>query len=48
VFTIMTWNIENFFAPEPADRADFDVKLDALAGVITARGAGSAGRAGGR
>src|SRR3954452_17365688 len=36
MFTIMTWNIENFFAPEPADRADFDAKLDALADVITA------------
>src|SRR4051812_42530498 len=32
----MTWNIENFFAPKPANRADFDAKLDALAGVITA------------
>jgi endonuclease/exonuclease/phosphatase family metal-dependent hydrolase len=36
MFTIMTWNIENFFAPEPANRVDFDAKLDALAEVITA------------
>src|SRR4051794_23708104 len=35
MFTIMTWNIENFFAPEPTDRIDFDAKLDALADVIT-------------
>jgi endonuclease/exonuclease/phosphatase family metal-dependent hydrolase len=34
MFTIMTWNIENFFQPEPADRADFDAKLDALTHVI--------------
>src|SRR3954447_4617714 len=36
MFTIMTWNIENFFAPEPADQVAFDAKLDALADVITA------------
>jgi hypothetical protein len=36
VFTIMTWNIENFFQPQLADRADFDAKLDALADVIMA------------
>src|SRR3954454_21511943 len=30
----MTWNIENFFQPQPADQADFDAKLDALAEVI--------------
>src|SRR3954471_4787696 len=36
MFTIMTWNIENFFQPQPADRADFDAKLDALADVIMA------------
>src|SRR3954453_20434575 len=32
----MTWNIENFFTPEPADQVDFDAKLDALKDVITA------------
>src|SRR3954465_14223573 len=36
MFTIMTWNIENFFQPHPADRADFDAKLDALTHVIMA------------
>ena len=36
MFTVMTWNVENLFRPEPADQADFDAKLDALAGVITA------------
>src|SRR4051794_22598378 len=36
MFTIMTWNIENFFAPEPADQVAFDAKLDALANVIAA------------
>jgi endonuclease/exonuclease/phosphatase family metal-dependent hydrolase len=36
VFTVMTWNLENLFAPSPADQANFDAKLDALAGVITA------------
>jgi endonuclease/exonuclease/phosphatase family metal-dependent hydrolase len=35
MFTIMAWNLENLFTPAPADRADFDAKLDALAGVIT-------------
>lgn len=35
MFTVMTWNLENLFTPAPADRADFDAKLDALAGVIT-------------
>src|SRR4051812_19547555 len=32
----MTWNIENFFQPEPADQANFNAKLDALADVIVA------------
>jgi endonuclease/exonuclease/phosphatase family metal-dependent hydrolase len=36
VFTVMTWNIENFFQPEPADQANFNAKLDALADVIVA------------
>src|SRR4051812_25504561 len=36
MFTVMTWNVENFFQPEPADRVDFAAKLDALAGVILA------------
>jgi hypothetical protein len=36
VFTIMTWNVENFFQPEPADPADFDAKLDGLADAIWA------------
>jgi endonuclease/exonuclease/phosphatase family metal-dependent hydrolase len=34
LFTIMTWNVENLFQPEAADQADYDAKLDALAGVI--------------
>ncbi len=36
MFTIMSWNVENLFTPDPADRDAFDAKLDALAGVITA------------
>jgi endonuclease/exonuclease/phosphatase family metal-dependent hydrolase len=35
VFTVMTWNLENLFAPAPADQADFDAKVDALAGVVS-------------
>src|SRR4051812_25863088 len=38
MFTVMTWNVENFFAPEPSAQVDFDSKLDALAAVITAAG----------
>jgi hypothetical protein len=30
VLTIASWNLENLFTPEPADRAAFDAKLDAL------------------
>jgi hypothetical protein len=38
MFTVMTWNVENLFEPEPSAQGDFDAKLDALAGVITAAG----------
>ena len=38
MLTVMTWNVENLFAPQPSARADFDAKVDALAGVITAAG----------
>jgi endonuclease/exonuclease/phosphatase family metal-dependent hydrolase len=34
VLTVMTWNVENFFAPQPADQAAFEAKLAALAEVI--------------
>ena len=36
MFTIMTWNVENFFQPKPAEQTNFDAKLGALADVITA------------
>jgi endonuclease/exonuclease/phosphatase family metal-dependent hydrolase len=36
VFTIMTWNIENFFHRDHSDQGAFDAKLDALTDVITA------------
>ncbi|HEY3713848.1 MAG TPA: endonuclease/exonuclease/phosphatase family protein [Jatrophihabitantaceae bacterium] len=32
----MTWNVENFFVPKPADQAAYDAKLAELADVITA------------
>jgi endonuclease/exonuclease/phosphatase family metal-dependent hydrolase len=35
VFTVMTWNVENLFVPEPGQEAAYEAKLDALAGVIT-------------
>src|SRR4051812_43016820 len=35
VLTVMTWNVENFFVPDPQQQAGSDAKLDALAGVIT-------------
>jgi endonuclease/exonuclease/phosphatase family metal-dependent hydrolase len=35
MFTVMTWNLENLFAPDPADRTNFDAKLGALAGVTS-------------
>lgn len=34
MFTVMTWNVENLFQPEPDQQADFDAKVDALCGVI--------------
>jgi aldo/keto reductase family protein/endonuclease/exonuclease/phosphatase family protein len=34
VLTLMTWNVENFFAPQPADRAAYDARLAELAEVI--------------
>jgi endonuclease/exonuclease/phosphatase family metal-dependent hydrolase len=36
MFTVMSWNVENLFTPDPAEQADSDAKLDALAGVIAA------------
>jgi endonuclease/exonuclease/phosphatase family metal-dependent hydrolase len=36
VFTVMSWNVENFFTPKPADQAAYDAKVAALARVITA------------
>ncbi len=38
MFTVMSWNVENLFTPGPAEQADFDAKLDALAAVIAAAG----------
>ncbi len=35
MFTVMSWNVENLFEPEPSEQSDFNAKLDALAGVIT-------------
>jgi endonuclease/exonuclease/phosphatase family metal-dependent hydrolase len=35
MFTLMIWNVENFFQPEPAQQADFDAKVASLADVIT-------------
>ncbi|TDW98552.1 endonuclease/exonuclease/phosphatase family protein [Kribbella sp. VKM Ac-2566] len=34
MFTIMTWNVENFFTPKPTDRAAYDVKVAELKNVI--------------
>ena len=36
MFTVMSWNVENFFTPKPADQAAYDAKVAALATVITA------------
>src|SRR4051794_19172527 len=30
----MSWNVENFFTPQPADQAAYDAKLAALVDVI--------------
>jgi endonuclease/exonuclease/phosphatase family metal-dependent hydrolase len=38
VFTVMTWNVENLFAPTPAQQPAWDVKLAQLAGVIRSVG----------
>jgi len=35
VLTIMTWNVENFFTPKPADQAAYDAKVTELAAVIS-------------
>jgi len=35
VLTVMAWNVENFFAPQPADQAAYDAKVAELADVIT-------------
>lgn len=34
MLTVMTWNVENFFAPQPADQAAVSTKLAELADVI--------------
>ena len=34
MFTIMTWNVENFFAPQPAEQGAYDAKTAALAATI--------------
>jgi endonuclease/exonuclease/phosphatase family metal-dependent hydrolase len=31
----MTWNVENFFTPKPADQAAYDAKVTELAAVIS-------------
>jgi len=36
VFTVMSWNVENFFTPKPADQAAYDAKVAAVAAVIIA------------
>ena len=36
MLTIMTWNVENFFVPKPADQAAYEAKLAELADVIAA------------
>lgn len=34
MLTVMTWNVENFFTPRPADQAAYDAKVTELADVI--------------
>ena len=34
--TVMTWNVENFFTPKPAEQAAYDAKVTQLADVIRA------------
>ena len=34
--TVMSWNVENFFAPQPADEAAYDAKPAEMADVIRA------------
>src|SRR3954463_2569436 len=36
MFPVMTWNVENFFAPQPADQAAYDAKRAELVDVINA------------
>jgi hypothetical protein len=36
VVTVMTWNVENFFTPKPAEQAAYDAKVTQLADVIRA------------
>jgi hypothetical protein len=36
VLTVMIWNVENFFAPQPVDQAAYDAKLTELTDVIRA------------
>jgi endonuclease/exonuclease/phosphatase family metal-dependent hydrolase len=38
VLTVMTWNVENFFAPQPADLAAYEVKVAELVNVINTAG----------
>ena len=34
MFTVMTWNVENLFAPQPADRTAYEAKVRELADVV--------------
>ena len=34
MFTVMSWNVENLFAPEAGEQEAYDAKLDALAAVV--------------
>ena len=36
MFAVMTWNVENFFAPAPADQSAYNVKLAEVADVVRA------------
>ena len=36
MLTVMTWNVENFFAPKPTDEAAYEAKVAAIAEVIGA------------
>ena len=34
MFKVMTWNVENFFTPQPTDQPAYDAKLAELVDVI--------------